>query len=402
MNWKKVFLGSLYELPSRNGLTRPSKVRGVGYKMVNMGELFANEWLYDIPMERVQLNDREKRECLIAKNDLLFARQSLVASGAGKCSIVREVKEPTTFESHLIRVRLDTTKAVPLFYYYYFKSPLSPMKTIVTICAQAGIRGSDLATLSVECPDLPTQRRIASILSAYDDLIENNRRQIKLLEEAAQRLYREWFVELRFPGHESVKVVDGVPEGWMKGTVDNIVKLLSGYPFKSSEYVSSGKYRLITIKNVKDGEFSPDNVDYIDQLPDKVPSHCILTEGDILLSLTGNIGRVCIVNGYNYLLNQRVAKLQTLHPAYAYCMFRSKEMLNKMTALSNGVAQQNLSPIRAEKIRILIPSSNLLFQFKNIVEPIISQIILLNNQITFACEARDRLLPELMDGEMEV
>lgn len=402
MSWKKVFLGSLYELPSRNGLTRPSKVRGVGYKMVNMGELFANEWLYDIPMERVQLNDREKRECLIAKNDLLFARQSLVASGAGKCSIVREVKEPTTFESHLIRVRLDTTKAVPLFYYYYFKSPLSPMKTIVTICAQAGIRGSDLATLSVECPDLPTQRRIASILSAYDDLIENNRRQIKLLEEAAQRLYREWFVELRFPGHEGVKVVDGVPEGWMKGTVDNIVKLLSGYPFKSSEYVSSGKYRLITIKNVKDGEFSPDNVDYIDQLPDKVPSHCILTEGDILLSLTGNIGRVCIVNGYNYLLNQRVAKLQTFHPAYAYCMFRSKEMLNKMTALSNGVAQQNLSPIRAEKIRILIPSSNLLFQFKNIVEPIISQIILLNNQITFACEARDRLLPELMDGEMEV
>lgn len=402
MSWKKVFLGSLYELPSRNGLTRPSKVRGVGYKMVNMGELFANEWLYDIPMERVQLNDREKRECLIAKNDLLFARQSLVASGAGKCSIVREVKEPTTFESHLIRVRLDTTKAVPLFYYYYFKSLLSPMKTIVTICAQAGIRGSDLATLSVECPDLPTQRRIASILSAYDDLIENNRRQIKLLEEAAQRLYREWFVELRFPGHESVKVMDGVPEGWMKGTVDNIVKLLSGYPFKSSEYVSSGKYRLITIKNVKDGEFSPDNVDYIDQLPDKVPSHCILTEGDILLSLTGNIGRVCIVNGYNYLLNQRVAKLQTLHPAYAYCMFRSKEMLNKMTALSNGVAQQNLSPIRAEKIRILIPSSNLLFQFKNIVEPIISQIILLNNQITFACEARDRLLPELMDGEIEV
>ena len=102
------------------------------------------------------------------------------------------------------------------------------------------------------------------------------------------------------------------------------------------------------------------------------------------------------------MLNQRVAKLQTLHPAYAYCMFRSKEMLNKMTALSNGVAQQNLSPIRAEKIRILIPSSNLLFQFKNIVEPIISQIILLNNQITFACEARDRLLPELMDGEIDL
>lgn len=302
-------------------------------------------------------------------------------------------------------IRVDERKADYKFLYYYFYS--TAWRSVIQEHTVTGATVDRIPLVSfpdflVELPDLPTQRRIASILSAYDDLIENNRRQIKLLEEAAQRLYREWFVELRFPGHEGVKVVDGVPEGWMKGTVDNIVKLLSGYPFKSSEYVSSGKYRLITIKNVKDGEFSPDNVDYIDQLPDKVPSHCILTEGDILLSLTGNIGRVCIVNGYNYLLNQRVAKLQTLHPAYAYCMFRSKEMLNKMTALSNGVAQQNLSPIRAEKIRILIPSSNLLFQFKNIVEPIISQIILLNNQITFACEARDRLLPELMDGEMEV
>lgn len=291
------------------------------------------------------------------------------------------------------------------YLYYFMKTEYIQQLMVSSMTGATGrqrVNNDIFADLEIRLPDISVQRRIASILSAYEDLIENNRRQIKLLEEAAQRLYREWFVELRFPGHESVKVVDGVPEGWMKGTVDNIVKLLSGYPFKSSEYVSSGKYRLITIKNVKDGEFSPDNVDYIDQLPDKVPSHCILTEGDILLSLTGNIGRVCIVNGYNYLLNQRVAKLQTLHPAYAYCMFRSKEMLNKMTALSNGVAQQNLSPIRAEKIRILIPSSNLLFQFKNIVEPIISQIILLNNQITFACEARDRLLPELMDGEMEV
>lgn len=251
------------------------------------------------------------------------------------------------------------------YLYYFMKTEYIQQLMVSSMTGATGrqrVNNDIFADLEISLPDISVQRRIASILSAYDDLIENNRRQIKLLEEAAQRLYREWFVELRFPGHESVKVVDGVPEGWMKGTVDNIVKLLSGYPFKSSEYVSSGKYRLITIKNVKDGEFSPDNVDYIDQLPDKVPSHCILTEGDILLSLTGNIGRVCIVNGYNYLLNQRVAKLQTLHPAYAYCMFRSKEMLNKMTALSNGVAQQNLSPIRAEKIRILIPSSNLLFQ----------------------------------------
>lgn len=336
----------------------------------------------------------------VRTGDILFSRRGDV----GRCAYISPKGQGWLCGTGCLRVTVDAKVADSKFIFYYLQqaSAIDWIEKHAIGATMLNLNTGILANVPIMLPSLPTQHRIASILSAYDDLIENNRRQIKLLEEAAQRLYREWFVELRFPGHESVKVVDGVPEGWMKGTVDNIVKLLSGYPFKSSEYVSSGKYRLITIKNVKDGEFSPDNVDYIDQLPDKVPSHCILTEGDILLSLTGNIGRVCIVNGYNYLLNQRVAKLQTLHPAYAYCMFRSKEMLNKMTALSNGVAQQNLSPIRAEKIRILIPSSNLLFQFKSIVEPIISQIILLNNQITFACEARDRLLPKLMSRELEV
>lgn len=399
MSWKKAKLSECCQSISDGDHQAPPK-SNKGIPFVTISNIKDNSFDFTNCMHVPQSyydNLLAKRKP--QKGDILY---SVVGSFGIPVLMKENVK--FTFQRHIAILRPNPHIVEPAYMYYSMLSKAFFLQADAAAigAAQRTISLSSLQNLTINLPDLPTQRRIASILSAYDDLIENNRRQIKLLEEAAQRLYREWFVELRFPGHESVKVVDGVPEGWMKGTVDNIVKLLSGYPFKSSEYVSSGKYRLITIKNVKDGEFSPDNVDYIDQLPDKVPSHCILTEGDILLSLTGNIGRVCIVNGYNYLLNQRVAKLQTLHPAYAYCMFRSKEMLNKMTALSNGVAQQNLSPIRAEKTRILIPSSNLLFQFKNIVEPIISQIILLNNQITFACEARDRLLPELMDGEMEV
>jgi len=399
MSWKKAKLSECCQSISDGDHQAPPK-SNKGIPFVTISNIKDNSFDFTNCMHVPQSyydNLLAKRKP--QKGDILY---SVVGSFGIPVLMKENVK--FTFQRHIAILRPNPHIVEPAYMYYSMLSKAFFLQADAAAigAAQRTISLSSLQNLTINLPDLPTQRRIASILSAYDDLIENNRRQIKLLEEAAQRLYREWFVELRFPGHESVKVMDGVPEGWMKGTVDNIVKLLSGYPFKSSEYVSSGKYRLITIKNVKDGEFSPDNVDYIDQLPDKVPSHCILTEGDILLSLTGNIGRVCIVNGYNYLLNQRVAKLQTLHPAYAYCMFRSKEMLNKMTALSNGVAQQNLSPIRAEKIRILIPSSNLLFQFKNIVEPIISQIILLNNQITFACEARDRLLPELMDGEMEV
>lgn len=399
MSWKKAKLSECCQSISDGDHQAPPK-SNKGIPFVSISNIKDNSFDFTNCMHVPQSyydNLLAKRKP--QKGDILY---SVVGSFGIPVLMKENVK--FTFQRHIAILRPNPHIVEPAYMYYSMLSKAFFLQADAAAigAAQRTISLSSLQNLTINLPDLPTQRRIASILSAYDDLIENNRRQIKLLEEAAQRLYREWFVELRFPGHEGVKVMDGVPEGWMKGTVDNIVKLLSGYPFKSSEYVSSGKYRLITIKNVKDGEFSPDNVDYIDQLPDKVPSHCILTEGDILLSLTGNIGRVCIVNGYNYLLNQRVAKLQTLHPAYAYCMFRSKEMLNKMTALSNGVAQQNLSPIRAEKIRILIPSSNLLFQFKNIVEPIISQIILLNNQITFACEARDRLLPELMDGEIEV
>ena len=399
MSWKKAKLSECCQSISDGDHQAPPK-SNKGIPFVTISNIKDNSFDFTNCMHVPQSyydNLLAKRKP--QKGDILY---SVVGSFGIPVLIKENVK--FTFQRHIVILRPNPHIVEPAYMYYSMLSKAFFLQADAAAigAAQRTISLSSLQNLTINLPDLPTQRRIASILSAYDDLIENNRRQIKLLEEAAQRLYREWFVELRFPGHESVKVVDGVPEGWMKGTVDNIVKLLSGYPFKSSEYVSSGKYRLITIKNVKDGEFSPDNVDYIDQLPDKVPSHCILTEEDILLSLTGNIGRVCIVNGYNYLLNQRVAKLQTLHPAYAYCMFRSKEMLNKMTALSNGVAQQNLSPIRVEKIRILIPSSNLLFQFKNIVEPIISQIILLNNQITFACEARDRLLPELMGREIEV
>lgn len=399
MSWKKAKLSECCQSISDGDHQAPPK---------------SNKGIPFVTISNIKDNSFDFTDCMYVPQsyyDNLLAKRKpqkgdILYSVVGSFGIPVLMKENVklTFQRHIAILRPNPHIVEPAYMYYSMLSKAFFLQADAAAigAAQRTISLSSLQNLTINLPDLPTQRRIASILSAYDDLIENNRRQIKLLEEAAQRLYREWFVELRFPGHESVKVVDGVPEGWMKGTVDNIVKLLSGYPFKSSEYVSSGKYRLITIKNVKDGEFSPDNADYIDQLPDKVPSHCILTEGDILLSLTGNIGRVCIVNGYNYLLNQRVAKLQTLHPAYAYCMFRSKEMLNKMTALSNGVAQQNLSPIRAEKIRILIPSSNLLFQFKSIVEPIISQIILLNNQITFACEARDRLLPKLMSREMEV
>ena len=254
----------------------------------------------------------------------------------------------------------------------------------------------------IELPPMETQNRIADILFAYDDLIENNQKQIKLLEEAAQRLYKEWFVDLRFPGYENTPITDGIPQGWEINEVKSVVSLLSGYAFKSGDFVEGGKYKIVTIKNVQVGSFDGENVNTIAEIPSKMPSHCILNDGDILLSLTGNVGRVCLVNGEDYLLNQRVAKLVSKYPTYAYCLFRNKDMFDIMNNLANGAAQQNLSPIRTENVRILIPSDGLIQKFEDVVSPMISKMLVLNKANSNLKQARDRLLPRLMSGELEV
>ena len=161
MNWSQARFGDLYLIPSRNGLMRPSRVRGEGFKMVNMGELFANAQIGDIPMERVPMNEREIANSSLEQGDLLFARQSLVLEGAGQCSFISSVSEITTFESHLIRVRLNQKKAMPLFYYYFFALLTRGCLAIVQQCAQAGIRATELAELKVVHPPMLTQQAIA-------------------------------------------------------------------------------------------------------------------------------------------------------------------------------------------------------------------------------------------------
>lgn len=267
---------------------------------------------------------------------------------------------------------------------------------------QMRIAISAIKEYTFDLPSIEIQDKIANILSAYDDLIENNQKQIKLLEEAVQRLYKEWFVDLRFPGHETTPIIDGIPEGWKKDTVDSIITLLSGFAFKSADFSDDGTYKIVTIKNVQDGMFDGHNVSRIVEVPDKMPKHCYLHDGDILLSLTGNVGRVCMVNGSDYLLNQRVAKIKSNFPAFAYCLFRSNDMFIEMGNLANGAAQQNLSPIKTAQIKILIPSADLFARFEEIASVYMKQTLNLNKQIELLQESRDRLLPKLMSGELEV
>ena len=217
---------SLFAESTRNGLTRPKKVRGDGIKMVNMGELFAHPRLDRVSMERVPFSLSKEASYLLQRGDLLFARQSLVLEGAGKCSIFLADDEPTTFESHLIRVRLDPTKADPLFYYYYWRAPQG-RSAIWSIAEQgagaSGIRATDLASLEVAWRPIEEQRAIAGILGSLDDKIELNRRMNETLEAIARALFKSWFVDFepvraKMEGRET-----GLPSGIAERLPDSIV-----------------------------------------------------------------------------------------------------------------------------------------------------------------------------------
>ena len=283
-----------------------------------------------------------------------------------------------------------------------FQLPNNPIKTIVNQCAQAGIRGSELIRVKVPCPSIKVQKKIASILSAYDSQIENNQKRIKILEQMAENLYKEWFVRFRFPGFENTEFEGGVPKGWTRCKLGDLIDFQNGFAFKSETFVPEGKYKVITIKNVQDGQFDSSNADRVEDIPKGMPSYCKLSEGDILLSLTGNVGRVCHVIGDNMLLNQRVAKIKSSHSHFAYCMLRTPVMFAYLNMIAYGTAQLNLSPIKAANLKIIKPTESIMEAFDKVVAPLFSSVFNLYNQIDFLSSQRDLLLPRLMSGKLSI
>ena len=385
MSWGEIEFEALYAIPSKNGLNRPARVRGSGFKMINMGELFANDRIGDINMELVPMNERELLSMLVEPGDLLFARQSLVLAGAGKCSIVTNVSEPTTFESHIIRVRLNKEITDPVFFYYYFKSPMCRIRSIVTQGVQAGIRGNDLKKLKVHVPTISEQTRIASILTAYDDLIENNRRRIQLLEQAARLLYKEWFVHLRFPGHEHVEMVDGVPEGWDKSSLGDLVNIRKGKNI-TKDTANEGEVPVVA------GGLTP--AYFHDTSNATAPVITISASG-------ANAGYVNIYHEDIWASDcSYISKEATDYPYYYYLFLTSKQ--KKISSLQRGAAQPHVYPKDLMRISVIHPPNKMIRLFEETVANefmLISNLIKQNKSLT---QARDLLLPRLMNGELAV
>lgn len=280
-----------------------------------------------------------------------------------------------------------------------------------------GIRQEELRKTKVILPPLETQRKIASILSSLDSKIETNNKIISNLEEQAHQLFKHWFVDFEFPNEngQAYKSSGGrmveselglIPKGWEIGCLKDDLSLVSGYSFKSSDYTPNGKYKISTIKNVGNGRFLiTENDSKIELLPENIKKEQILIIGDILISLTGEVGRVCLVSEKDYLLNQRVAKIlpkKEIYYEYLYFLLLQHSMKRKIENISTGSIQKNVSTNKILQIKTIVPEEFVVRKFHKITKQIIQEVQNLTIQNKFLSEIRDLLLQKLMSGEIDV
>lgn len=277
---------------------------------------------------------------------------------------------------------------------------------------------STFEDIEVNLPILERQNTLVDLLSCIDNLIDSNKLFSNHISNFVQMIYDYWFVQFDFPdengrpykssGGKMVyndQLKQEIPVGWKVVKFSSIAKIISGFPFKSDSYIDNGKYKIITIKNVQDNNIDSSTASSIAQPPDNLPEECKLCIGDLLISLTGNVGRCGQVFEKGLLLNQRVGKLivnNNIYENFAINTISSPQQQRRMKQLSNGSSQANLSPAQATDFYITLPPDALLVKFNNIVEPMRQLSLLSQRESKLLASLRDWLLPMLMNGQVEI
>ena len=343
------------------------------------------------------LNDIRKAKF----NDILYS----VVGSFGKPVLIKENK-PFAFQRHIAILRPNNGIVDSRFLYYVMLSRDFYMQadTVAIGAAQRTISLTALRNMEVELPSMEIQHRIATILSRYDSLIENYQKQIKLLEEAAQRLYKEWFVDLRFPGHENTKIVDGLPEGWEKMKLCEFTGITDG-THDSPKQVEIG-LPLVTGRCIVDGsiDFSQAyNISEEDVI--KINKRSAVEDGDILLSNIGTIGKVCrISKSGNYAVKNMIIfkPHDAIHSCFLHRFLTDNNTQMDFLQQAAGTSQKFVSLSFIRNTLILRPSDTILNLFYNHSEKYFKYVQILQSQLRLLTEARDRLLPKLMSGEIEI
>lgn len=333
------------------------------------------------------------------RNDILYS-----VVGSFGIPVIIKGNDKFAFQRHIAILRPDPTKVIPDYLFYIMKTYNFYMQadSVAIGAAQRTISLTALRNMTVELPSMDVQKKIATTLSRYDSLIDNYQKQIKLLEEAAQRLYKEWFVNLRFPGYENTKIVDGVPEGWEKKRLSDIGNVITGKtPSTSHKEYYGGTIPFITIPDMH-GLF-PENSQYLTDVGANMQAKKFIPKGSIIVSCIGTAGLVCIAKEIcqtNQQINSLILNDIELLGYMYFTLCGLKGHLNNIG--SNGATMTNVSKSKFESIETMIPTTRLYKEFNDICSTIFNTIKSLSTQLRLLTESRDRLLPKLLSGEIEV
>ena len=286
---------------------------------------------------------------------------------------------------------------------YVLNQQLRLLKTISSGSTTKFLTLGMLHGLDIFLPKIEVQNHIVSFLTAYDDLIENNQRQIKLLEEAAQRLYKEWFVDLRFPGYENAKIVDGVPEGWRNREFCDIVSIMSGgTPKTDKKEYYNGCIPFYTPKDSDGSFFAFDTITHISQLGLENCNSQYYPAGTVIITARGTVGKTTIL-AVPMAMNQScyALKCDDLKCPY-YLFFALNREVEKLKTMANGGVFNTIIVRTFDQINLMVPLDDVLKSFALLITPVMEEIKSRMEQNHLLKEARDRLLPKLMNGELEV
>lgn len=333
----------------------------------------------------------------LLRDDFLVAMTG--QGSVGRIGKMRDYKPGFYVNQRVAIVRVNPEKANPVFIFYQIATRSNELELFKKAngAGQPNISAKQIGELPVVLPSTEQQQYIADVLSSYDDLIENNQKQIKLLEEAAQRLYKEWFIDLRFPGHETTPIVDGVPEGWSVESMDDIAEYINGYAFKPSDWGTSGK-PIIKIKEMGLGVTSDTPRNSGENIPEKYN----ITAGDILFSWSATLSAM-IWDEEDGLLNQHLFKVIPCDGVSREFVLQSiLKTLDEFSNLTTGSTMKHIQRGKLKEVHVNVPNERTMRKYKSISEPIREQLLNLKREIILLQEARDRLLPKLMSGEIEV
>ena len=401
MKWEKVRLEDCcYSISDGDHQPPPKAQQGIPFVTISninsMNQLDFSDTMF-VPKEYYQSLD-EKRK--VRKGDVLYS----VVGSFGIPVLIKE-ERPFVFQRHIaiLRPKEDIVDSGFLFYTMLNRDFYAKADAVAIGAAQRTVSLGSLRNIKIDVPSLESQKHIADILSAYDDLIENNQKQIKLLEEAAQRLYKEWFVDLRFPGHENTKIVDGVPEGWSVYPFSSKVDIMSGGTPKTSipDYYN-GKIPFYTPKDSDGAFFAYKTQMNITEGGLKNCNSRLYPPKTVIITARGTVGKTTIL-AVPMAMNQSCYALKMKeNDAPYYLFFALNNEIKALQTMANGGVFNTIIGKTFDSINIQIPKDPLIYGFEETVRPFMEQIknkLQANSKLV---EARDRLLPKLMSGEVKV